>query len=172
MLDGLTVSCPVATSAYKRTFSRTSPHPITLRGQPGRFTAPPFCTLLTLHGRGRFSRLRVVKGAASAFFPEDQRIGRSQKGMLRCFLVVVHASVRQLFGGYSTADGIDFLEHFASAQRHHEQPRPLILTALGIAHHPHSTVVDLGFFSRAVRLTARGCGCWCPRSLRTKRWTL
>jgi len=60
-----------------------------------------FCTVLTLHGAGgygatapsipaereRLSRLRVMKGAASAVFPEDQAIERSQKGMLKCFSV-------------------------------------------------------------------------------------
>ena len=45
-----------------------------------------------------FSQLKGVKGAASEVFPEDQPIERSQKGMLRCFLVSTWVSVRQLFG--------------------------------------------------------------------------
>ena len=36
----------------------------------------------------------------------------------------------------------------AAPQSHHEQPRPPVLTALRIAHHRASPVVDLGFFSR------------------------
>jgi len=42
MLDGLTVNCAVATSEYRTTFSRTSPHQITLHGKPGCLTAWPF----------------------------------------------------------------------------------------------------------------------------------
>jgi hypothetical protein len=42
MLDGVTVSCAADTSEYRRMFSRTSPHPITLHGKPGRLTAWPF----------------------------------------------------------------------------------------------------------------------------------
>ena len=34
-----------------------------------------------------FSRLKLVKSAASAVFPEYPEIERSQKGMLRCLLV-------------------------------------------------------------------------------------
>src|SRR5713101_418255 len=110
MLDGLTVNCAVATSEYRRMFSRTSPHPNTLHGKPGRLTAWPFlpCLRCTAGGYGAtapsipaehegFSRLRVVKCAASAVFPEDQTIKRSQRGMLRCFLVSAWVSVRQLF---------------------------------------------------------------------------
>ena len=41
MLEGLTVNCPVATSEYRTTFSRTSPHQITLHGKPGCLTAWP-----------------------------------------------------------------------------------------------------------------------------------
>jgi hypothetical protein len=47
--------------------------------------------------------LRLVKGAASAFFPEYPKISRSQKGMLRCFWAVVRwCPFGQLFGDYST----------------------------------------------------------------------
>src|SRR6267154_4056503 len=42
MLKGLTVSWAVDTSEYRRMFSRTSPHPITLHGKAGRLTAWPF----------------------------------------------------------------------------------------------------------------------------------
>ena len=41
MLEGLTVNCAVATSEYRTTFSRTSPHQITLHGKPGSLTAWP-----------------------------------------------------------------------------------------------------------------------------------
>jgi len=41
MLEGLTVNCPVATSEYRTTFSRNSPHQITLHGKPGCLTAWP-----------------------------------------------------------------------------------------------------------------------------------
>jgi hypothetical protein len=118
MLDGLTVNCAVDTSEYRRTFSRTSPHPITLHGKPGCLTAWPFLHVLrcTAGGYGAtapsipaehegLSRLRGVKGAASAVFSEYPKIGRSQKGMLRRFLAVVHGCpFGQLFGDYS-ADG-------------------------------------------------------------------
>ena len=42
MLDGVTVSCAVDTSEYRRMFSRTSPHPITFHDKPGCLTAWPF----------------------------------------------------------------------------------------------------------------------------------
>src|SRR6266851_3927426 len=117
MLDRLTVSCAVDTSEYRRTFSRTSPHPITLHGKPGCLTAWPFlhrANTARAGGYGAtaqsiptehegFLRLRVVKGAASAVFSEYPKIGRSQKGMLRCFLAAVHrCPFGQLFGDYST----------------------------------------------------------------------
>src|SRR5713101_478483 len=57
MLDGLTVICAVDTSEYRRTFSRTSPHPITLHGKPGCLTVWPFCTVLRLHGPGDMEQL-------------------------------------------------------------------------------------------------------------------
>ena len=44
-LDGLTLSCPVATSAYRRTFSRTRQHPTTFHGKPGRFITSPSCAV-------------------------------------------------------------------------------------------------------------------------------
>src|SRR5216683_5116991 len=101
MLDGLTVSWAVATSEYRRMFSRTSPHPITLHGKPRCLTAWPFLRRANAARAGgygatapsipaeheRLSRLRVMKGAASAVFPEDQAIERSQKGMLKGFSV-------------------------------------------------------------------------------------
>jgi hypothetical protein len=42
MLDGLTVSCAVDTSEYRKMFSRTSPQPITLHDKQGHLTAWPF----------------------------------------------------------------------------------------------------------------------------------
>src|SRR6266849_4117818 len=73
------------------------------------------CPVLTQHGRGiwtnctvnpcsarRILALRLVTGAASAFFPECPKINRSQKGMLRCFRAVVRwCPFGQLFGDYS-----------------------------------------------------------------------
>jgi len=101
MLDWLTVSCAVATSAYRRALSRTRPHPITLHGKPGRFITSPSCAVLG-HGRGiwstapsirrerkKTSRLRLGKGATSASLQESRKIGRSQRGMLGSFLGLV-----------------------------------------------------------------------------------
>jgi hypothetical protein len=119
MLDGLTVSCAVDTSEYRRMFSRTSPHPITLHGKPGCLTAWPFLRRANAARAGGygatapsipaeqegFSRLRIVKGAASAVFSECPKIGRSQKGMLKLFLVVVPGCPFDNFLGDYPADG-------------------------------------------------------------------
>jgi hypothetical protein len=65
---GLTLSCPAAASAYRRTFSRIRPHPTTLHCKPGRFITLPSCAVTFLrfrgHGRGMWSTARLNRPGA------------------------------------------------------------------------------------------------------------